>query len=291
MKPTLDYGPDVLDNAADFTDPFFDRFELRHAPRPTRLDEQISKNYLFPTLYGDVTCAIGIFMCSYDKAKRMMLHPKMKPVRMTKGRALVVFSCYVYRNVLGVPAYNEIAMTIPVMMDAPFDLPVLPMVVDRFKGFGYYVFSMPVTSAENRIRGHEIWGLPKVLQQIDLREDGSDCVTTAMESDGGETYFELRVPMAGKPTEFDVASDIYSKLDGSVVKAKTHFKGRFQVNKHMGLLLKAGVQPERPFLTLGDSPSGRVLQDLEIEPHPFQLRYAHRMSSCFDFPDPNYRVA
>ena len=25
----------------------------------------------------------------------------------------------------------------------------------------------------------------------------------------------------------------------------------------MGLLLKAGVQPERPFLTLGDSPSSR----------------------------------
>ena len=59
MKPTLDYGPDVLDNAADFTDPFFDRFELRHAPQPTRLDEQISKNYLFPTLYGDVTSQLA----------------------------------------------------------------------------------------------------------------------------------------------------------------------------------------------------------------------------------------
>jgi hypothetical protein len=290
MKPTLDYGPDVLDNAANFKDPFFERFKLRHAPQPIALDDQISKNYLFPTLYGDVTCAMGIFMCSYDKAKNMMLHPKMKPVRMTKQRALVAFSCYVYRNVLGVPAYNEIAMTIPVMMDAPVDLPVLPMVLDRFKGFGFFVFSMPVTSSENNIRGHKIWGLPKVLQEIDQREDGTDCVTTAMEGDTGERYFELRVPMAGKPTEFDVSSDLYSKLDGTMVKSKTHFKGSFNVNKHMKLLLKTDVQPDRPFLTLGDSPSGRVLQELEIEPHPFQLRYANRMNSCFDLPDPDYRA-
>ena len=69
MKPTHQYGPDVLDNASVFEDLFFDRFQLRHAPAPIALDGAISKNYSFPTFYGDVTSAIGIFHCSYGKAE------------------------------------------------------------------------------------------------------------------------------------------------------------------------------------------------------------------------------
>lgn len=286
MKPTLDYGPDVLDNASDFGHPFFKRFELRHADAATALDDKILKNYSFPTFYGDVTSALGIFHCSYAKAEKMMIHPKMKPVRMTRGRSLVVFSCYVYRNVLGVPAYNEIAMTIPVMVNPSVHVPVLPMVFDGFKGFGYYVFAMPVTSEENRIRGHEIWGLPKTLEEIDIREEGNDCVTRAVEIGADKPYFELRVPTSGQPTKFDVSSDIYSRFDGTLQRAKTHFQGTFNVNKHMRLLFKTGVQADRPYLTLGDGPSAQVLKDLEIEAHPFQLRYAKSMNSCFDLPEP-----
>jgi hypothetical protein len=288
VKPTLDYGPELFDNASEFTDDFFKRFELKTASEPLALDDKISKDYLFPTLYGDVTNAVGIFLCSYDRAAKMMLHPKMKPVRMTKGRSLVAFSCYIYRNVLGVPAYNEIAMTIPVMMNASFDLPVLPMVLPIFKGFGYRVFSMPVTSSENNIRGHKLWGLPKVVQQIDIREEGGDCVTTAMEENDGPEYFELRVPMAGQASNFDVRSSLYSKLDGRIVRSTTHFKGPYKVTKHMNLLWKTGVTPDREYLRLGNSPSGKILQDLDIDPHPFQLRYAKRMNSCFELPDPSY---
>jgi len=286
MKPTRDYGPDVLDNAARFAHPFFRRFELHHAPAPIALDEATRKNYQFPTLYGDVTSAIGIFHCSYRKAEKLMLDPKMKPIRMTRGRSLVLFSCYVYRNVLGVPPYNEIAMTIPVMVDPVVNVPVLPMVLDAFKGFGYRVFSMPVTSEENRIRGVKIWGLPKTLEEIDIREEGDECVTRATELDADEPYFEMRVPTSGKQTSFDVSSDIYSRFDGSLVRAKTHFQGTFNVNKHMSLLFKTGVQPARPCLTLGDGAAAQVLKDLEIEPHPFQTRYAKSMNSCFELPEP-----
>ena len=101
-------------------------------------------------------------------AAAMMLHPAVKPVRMTRGRSLVAFSCYEYRNVLGVAPYNEIAMTIPVLVDPGISVPVLPMIWDGFENFGYHVFSMPVTSLENQLRGLRIWGLPKVVQRIDI---------------------------------------------------------------------------------------------------------------------------
>ena len=288
MKPTYEIKPEVLDNLDLFHDPFYKRFQLRHAPKPILLKDGIEKNYLFPTFYGDVTCAQAIFMCDYDRAQKMMLHPKIKPVRMPRGRSLVAFSCYIYRNVLGVAPYNEIAMTIPVMVDPKFNVPVLPMILDRFPEFGFYVFSMPVTSLENQLRGLNIWGLPKVVQEITVRLEGNDCVTVANEEESGEPYFELRVPTDGKPEQFDVTTNLYSKFEGKLLQSPTAFKATFRVKKYMDQLLKKGAKPDRPYLTIGDTPSGRVLRDLQIEEHPFQFRYAQQMTACFDLANPGY---
>ncbi len=285
MKPTIEFSENMLDNTDKFQDDFFKRFNQRHADQPLQLNDKISKNYLFPTFYGDVTCAIAVFMCNYEKARAIMPHPDLKPVKMTQGRALVTFSCYVYKNVLNIPPYNEIAMTIPVMADPNINVPILPMIMDSFKEFGYYVFGMPVTSLENRIRGNKIWGLPKVVEEVDIFEKDGDCVTTAKD-ESGVPYFELRVPMKGKTTEFDVTSNLYSRLDNRLLKSETNFKASFNVTKYMNLLWKKDQKPNRSYLTIGDTSFAKVLKYLEIEEHPFQLRYAEHMNSCFDLPDP-----
>jgi hypothetical protein len=289
MKPTHDFGAELLENSASFRDPFFQRFRLRRAPQPLRLTDAISKDYLFPTLYADVRCAIGIFHCDYERARALLPHPRMVPVRMTMGRSLVAFSCYEYRNVLGVAPYNEIAMTIPVMVDAKLDIPVLPMLLGMIPGFGYYVFGMPVTSKENQIRGNRIWGLPKVTQEIDILEDGGDCVTEARD-DTGSAYFKLRVPMAGRPTRFDVRAHLYSQHEGSIVRSQTQFRGTFAVTKHMVLLARKDAHPDRTYLEIGSGPAAATLRSLGIEQHPFQFRYTASMSSAFDLPSPDYRL-
>jgi hypothetical protein len=290
MKPTREFNDKFLANEDQFQDPFFKRFTLRHAPAPLKLNDEVTKNYLFPTFYGDVTCAMAIFLCSYERAEKMMLHPKIKPIRMTRGRSLVAFSCYEYKNVMNVVPYNEIAMTIPVMVDPGFNVPVLPMIMPVFKNFGYYVFSMPVTSLENQIRGVKIWGLPKVVQEIDIREEGNDCVTTAME-ESGEPYLELRVPMGGTPSVFDVSSNLYTRRGTDFFQSPTHFRGAFNVTKHMGMLLKKNARPDREYIRIHDTPCGKVLKDLDIEEHPFQFRFARHMNSCFDLPNPDFKSA
>lgn len=286
MKPHLSFEPGLFQNNDRFGDPFFKRFKLRHPPQPIKLSDQISKNYLFPTFYADVACSIGIFHCDYDRAASLMPHSAMRPVRMTLGRSLVLFSCYHYRNVLGVPPYCEIAMTIPVMVGDGANPPVLPMIASsHFSRFGYYVFSMPVTSKENEIRGRTIWGLPKVTQEIEMHEEGGYCVTTAYESEGSP-YFELKVPLSGKTQSFDVTGNLYSKHEGLLLKSQTCFAGEFQVNKYMKLLWQRDAMPEKPFLKIGTGASARVLHFLKIEQHPFQLRYTPSMNSCFDLGSP-----
>ncbi|MCP3942115.1 MAG: acetoacetate decarboxylase family protein [Desulfobacteraceae bacterium] len=292
MKATYTIKDEMLDNENQFQDAFFERFTLGHAPQPLQLTEKISKNYLFPTFYGNVTCAIGIFLCSYPKALEVVqkeLGSGVKPVKMTRGRSLVAFSCYEYKNVYGVLPYNEIAMTIPVMANSLVNVPVLPMVLDKFfSKFGYYIFGMPVTSKENQIRGNEIWNLPKTTNEIDIYKENGDCITICSE-ESGKPYFELHVPMDGTPTDFDVTSNLYTKKGSSLLKSETNFKARFNINKYMDLLFKKGATPDRTYLKIGDSPSAQVLNDLEIEKHPFQFRFAEGMNSCFDLPDPDFK--
>jgi hypothetical protein len=288
MKPNFEFDDKLFLNEEKFKDSFFKQFKLRHAPQPLQLTDKITKNYMFPTFYSDVTCAQAIFMCDYKKAKAIMPHPKVKPVKMPFGRAIVAFSCYEYKNVMNVPPYNEIAMTIPVMVDPVVNVPVLPMVMDIFKEFGYYVFSMPVTSKENMIRGRKIWGLPKVVEEIDIFEDGDECVTTGKD-EKGEQYIELRVPMKGEPEDFDVKMNLYSRLDDKFLQSQTCFKASFNVSKYMQILFKKGAKPDRQCIKIGGGPSGRALKELDIEEHPFQFRFAKHMNAAFDLSNPNYK--
>ena len=289
MKPNTLIEPGLLANEAEFTDDFFQQFDLRHAKQPLKLTDTISKDYQFPTLYGNVTCAIGIFLCDYKKAQAMLPHPKMKPGAMPKGRALVTFSCYEYQSVRGVAPYNEIAMTIPVMIDPSINVPILPVIMDGlFKKFGYYVFHMPVTSLENRIRGRDIWGLPKVVDTINIKVAQNISKTSAIDELGNE-YFSLFVPTTGKASHFDVKSNIYSKLENQLLQSPTQFKAQFNVNKYMNRLWQKGGK-DPGLLTLGKGPYGDLLRTLDIEPQPFQFRYAAHMNACFDLPNEDYQA-
>jgi hypothetical protein len=285
MKPNTQIDKGLVDNAASFTDPFFQRFAPRPAPSPLELREGLSKTYSFPTFYADVTCAIAIFLCDSSRAQAILPHPSMKPVAMPGGRSAVLLSCYQYKNVMNIAPYNEIAMTIPVMVNAGYTPPLLPLVMD-FKKKGYYVFSMPVTSLENQIRGTKIWGLPKIVEEIDVSTEGESCTTVARD-ENGEVYFELSVPKAGSGKHFDETGFLYSMLEGQLLKSQTNFKGDFAVNTNASLLWKKGQRAESPALKLGSSSRADVLKSLQIEEVAFQFRFAESMNSCFDLPLPS----
>lgn len=287
MKATWDIPKETLDNAKDFQNDFYKRFTLRKASQPLKLSTEVTKDYLFPTFYGDVSCTMAVFMCSYDKAASLVarqLSPQIVPVRMPRGHALVAFSCYEYKKVLGVPPYNEIAIAIPVMVNPSCNIPVLPMVINAFSRFGYYIAGMPVTSKENTIRGRKIWGLPKVTQEIDIRYESDECIVKTMD-EKGSVYLSLRIPTQGVPTDFDVSSYLYTQLGGKLLQNRTDFKATFNVKKNMQLLFKKDVKPDHPFIELGESSFAPMLKSLEIEATPFQTRYAEHMSSCFDLPN------
>jgi hypothetical protein len=284
MKILEEFDGSLLANEDKFQDPFYRRFQLKK--RKVKLTDSMEKEYDFPTLYGDVTCAQAIFLCSLEAAQALMPHPAVQPVRALKKHAVMAVSCYEYKNVLGIPPYNEIAFTIAVDVEKKKSPVLLPLMRNSYSG--YFVFSMPVTSRENCLRGNNIWGLPKVTQEINIDVSGSEAIVTAF--DNGAEYFRLRVPKKGKPTPMDETTYLFPKISGIVHKAQTNFKGDFLIKKNLGVLLNPGKVPAEPFLTIGDTPSGRALKNLQLAPMPLQMRYVEHMTACFDYYDEKYEL-
>jgi len=287
MKPTMNVPADLLDNGDRFQSPFFQGFRLRHAERPIDLGQGIRKNYAFPTFYDQVSCAVTAFPCDYGQAARLVaerLHPAVKPVSLTRGRALIAFACYEYSQVMGLPPYNEVAVTIPIMVNARLRPPILPIVPGGFKKFGFYVAAMPVTSHENTLRGQRIWGLPKETLEVAIRREGAGS-ETAVRAPDGALWFRVRGRTDGKPRRFDVRAQIYGKLDGRVIAAESCFAGAFNVVQDIGALVGfRRPRPARPWLELGSAPGAAFLHELGIEPQPVICRFCDSMSSVFDLP-------
>jgi hypothetical protein len=130
--------------------------------------------------------------------------------------------------------------------------------------------------------------LPKVVQEIEIGSDQNFCHVSAKESDG-KTYYKMKVPVSGTETHFDVSANLYTVQNKTLRQSETSFKGDFKMVKHMDRLFKSGGTPQEQYLEIFDTPSGRVLRELDIDPNPFQFRYCSSMSSCFDLPKKNFK--
>ncbi len=283
MQPILDVPRELLDNGSCFTDPFFADLKLRESARPLVVDGH-EKDYLFPTLYGDVRCAVGIFHCSWKAARDMAseaLGLGVAPPRMLGGRSIVAISCYEYRNVRGVRPYNEIAVALPVSLDGRSGTPVLGAFAAGPQS-GYYIAAMPVSSEENRLRGRHFWNLPKVTRRIDIDETAAGTCIVRSYAEDGSPDLELEVPTKGKLQHFDVRSFLASRKDGELLRSGTAFKGDFMVRVRAATIL--GLKVGAPALKLGSGEASRVLSELRVEPWPLQTRYAASMNSYFDLP-------
>jgi hypothetical protein len=199
---------------------------------------------------------------------------------MLGGRSIVAISCYEYRKVRGVRPYNEIAVAVPVNLAGKPGLPVLGAFASGTDS-GYYIAAMPVTSEENRLRGHHFWNLPKITRGIDIAEEGGSCRFISRDEDG-RADFSLQVPMRGKTKLLSVRSFLAVNKGGQVLRCPTAFEGNFEMVVDASTLFGSSRKPEA--LTLGKGAVSDLLRRLGTELTPLQTRYAATMNSYFDLP-------
>jgi hypothetical protein len=259
------------------------RFELKRGAQPFALSDRVSKDYVFPTLYTDVTHAVAMFFCSRDRAKELMPDAGVEPVDMGYGRSVVIFSSTRFNRIHGMESYNEVVISIPVVVDRRFTPPIVPLLLGNWKGLGFVPISVPVTSEENKLRG-KIWGMPKVAQEIDLAVEGDEYVTR-IKDEAGEVYADFRVPTTGDDLDVDNDNDIYSMIDGVLARSKQHGHGKYVKTTWPKALVIPNLTPSRPFLQLGSSPAAEKLRALDIKAHPFQVRFGKDTDSALELPE------
>ncbi len=275
--PNFHFIDKLIDNRADFQSEFFKRVPLYS--HELKIDDTLTRDYFFPTQYDDVTTMTAMFACSYEKAKALMPDPSMLPLDLEFGRSVVIVTSFRYNKVIGIPAYNEVAVSIPIGIGKKPKITDFPKFSDgSTDGLGFYVASMPVTSLENQIRGTHLWGLPKVVQEIDLLVDKEkDRYTTVVKQEDGTEYLRVVVPTVGTSLDVDEKTNLYSILAGKVVKSESHTKGSFVV--------MSSLPDGWATIALGNSPSAQLLRNLQIaDPTPMSVRFGRHVSSTFDLP-------
>src|SRR5262249_39657989 len=146
-----------------------------------------------------------------------------------------------------------------------------------------YVAAMPVTSHENQLRGLRIWGLPKSVHPIELRQVGDDFVTT-VESEEGAPLLSFSVPMrSGSLTPLMPTARLHSQLDGTWLHATAHYQGQTRMDRDDKVLL--GYQQGRSRLWINDATPWPWLQRLSIQPIPFVTQFATDVQSLLTLPE------
>ena len=151
-----------------------------------------------------MTCAQGIFLCDYEKAKRIMLHPRILPVRMPRGRAIVAFSWF-HVNLLGEGLHTyggmsgrdmeALARGIREMVDGDDHIAARVGQVE-YLGHGLLKAGVPVVRP---IGGHGVFlDARSILEHLTQDEFPAQALTAAIYLDSGVRGMERGVVSAGR---------------------------------------------------------------------------------------------
>lgn len=288
MKATRQVPAELFDNETEFNSSFFKQFDLIKRQPALDLGEGIVKDYKFPTFYGDTECVQVGFLCDYDAAQKLMPSPELKPLNMLNGRSLVIIAAYRYNKVLNVVPYNEIAVTIPVLKQPALNLPILPLLKPNYKNFGFYVLDMPVTSLENQIRGTEIWGLPKTVNDIEINSSDKNISVNANNSQG-EDYLQLTLPIPDKTEDLKLQNQLFSFLNNQMLQSENKAEALFKSKKNLAQLLSSNNKTsldDSPYISLGNCAEANRLRQLKLYGEPLMIRYTDKMEASFSLPTP-----
>lgn len=161
------------------------------------------RRFELPQRYYDWSFIMAHFPAARGPVRRL-LPPEaeaLEPVEIVPGTAVVSFAAFEYRRMATLDPYKEVAIMVPVRHEPQCRVPLLPLLSpDRFD-VGFWVHHLPVTTPQARDAGVEIWGLPKVVAEIEfedvgwmrrctLRENGQSVLT--LDAAMGETRTESR---------------------------------------------------------------------------------------------------
>jgi hypothetical protein len=206
---------------------------------------------------------VGVFTADLGQVRERLPSGSLHPVRWGRDRAAVAVmgafhSCVSDPTHEGAMAYGASGVFVLVTHgehDPPPFVPLLGLPVPERFHFGLFALHWGVTARPVIEVGRRLMGMPLFLADLRYEERaGFDRVAV---SDRGQAVWDLTVRATGKPESFDSTTDIYSDLDGQLLRFHERSAG-FQVQ---------GRGQGCATLELGEHPVAEDLRSIGIEPH------------------------
>lgn len=210
--------------------------------------------FQLPVDSRDTPALLAAFTIDGDRAAEMLPGDELHPVRLPRGRALLVITVVDYKTT-DIGKYVEFSIAIACMRASrPLPLPVA-LLLGRV---GQFVVDLPVSSEVSVKGGKGIWGMPK--HQAYLEFEITDRQVTSRYYLDGELAVGIEVKrprFVGLPVAAAAAN--YCQFRGMLMKSDIHFRG------HGGMNLPFTRSAR---LEISDHPRVAPLKALDIRPKP-----------------------
>lgn len=169
------------------------------------------------------------------KEIKKFLPKKLKPVLSSLGMTYISFGTLEYANVSSIKSYDEFLISIPVQYNPKINLPFLSWIWNPFfpheriyKKGAAYIIQLPVTTKEAHEVGVEVWGFPKVIRNMEFRENKDFKICRLIY--GKEEVLTLEIkkyPVSKNRKDFQYGS--YTEKDGKLLRTIINATGRYNI--------------------------------------------------------------
>jgi Acetoacetate decarboxylase (ADC) len=231
------------------------------------MTKDLSLEGKLPVFYYDNTAMTAIYTASTEKIRRLLPRADMHPVEVIRGRALVAFTAFEYRD-SDIDPYNEFSISFPITFGQKGipGLTVLGMMVRRY--FTAYVWQLPVTTERARKGGVEMYGYPKFLADIVFSHEGNMLVCTLTEGD--------RKILTIKGKKIKTSPEKVNRFKTFSIKDDVPLAANVYMNpREFG----KSISPKAAQLTLGDHDISVKLRELDMGKKPLFFQYMPLMEA------------
>ena len=214
--------------------------------------------------YSDTRAVMAIFPAWVKNIRGFIGTERFQPVRISRERCLLCITIFDYKT-CQIGAYKEIALSVPVLFDAHFAIPYLPLFFSNlFPNFGYYSILLAMTTNIARTHSERIFGYPTYDKEvnIDLNINDSRIFINAMES--SEKILSMAIESESSPNQ--PQRTVSEKYRTYFTKENRLIEVQLDAFAYMAnLICKQGFM-----LELGDHKISRMMRECLAGPYPLK---------------------
>ena len=150
---------------------------------PRRTLDMAGQPMEFPVFYYDVRFVTAIFTAKTSALKKLLPHPRFKPIQIWPGTSMLGIAAFEYHDT-SVGPYNEVAIAIPIKFPSRFVVPGLSALKMMRKNlFPVYIHHLPVTTEIALKFGIHFYNYPEFLAEITFQDRDESLEVTLKEKD------------------------------------------------------------------------------------------------------------